>query len=103
MRDEQRKIIKYNHLIANLLIFHTVVGMTHVLDQAGKEGIAIKDEALAAISPYHTEHINRFGHYALDLDRSPIPLPFSIPAATEPTPSKSTKPVFQAPGIMEYA
>ena len=103
VRDEQRKIIKYNHLIANLLIFHTVVGMTQVLDQAGKEGCAFKEEALAAISPYHTEHINRFGHYALDLDRSPIPLPFSIPAMTEPAPSKSTGPAFQAPGIMEYA
>ena len=103
MRDEQRKIIKYNHLIANLLIFHTVVGKTHVLDQAGKEGIALKEDALAAISPYHTEHINRFGHYALDLDRSPIPLPFFIPATTEPTPSKNTRATFQAPTIMDYA
>jgi len=79
VRDEQRKIIKYNHLVANLLIFHTAVGMTQVFNQAARDGTALKDEALAAISPYHTEHINRFGHYALDLSRSPIPLPFPIP------------------------
>lgn len=76
VRDEQRKIIKYNHLIANLLILHTVVGMTHVFDQAIQEGGELKEEALASISPYHTEHINRFGHYAIDLGRSPIPPKF---------------------------
>ena len=26
--DEQRKMVKYNYLVANLLIFHTAVGMT---------------------------------------------------------------------------
>ena len=31
-RDEQRKMIKYNHLVANLLIFHTAVGMTRALE-----------------------------------------------------------------------
>ena len=32
-RDEQRKTIKYNHLVANLLIFHTIVGLTKALDR----------------------------------------------------------------------
>ena len=31
-RDEQRKMVKYNHLVANLLIFHTAIGMTRALD-----------------------------------------------------------------------
>lgn len=31
IRDEQRKFIKYNHLVANLLIYHTVVTMTKAL------------------------------------------------------------------------
>jgi len=30
-RDEQRKFIKYNHLVANLLAFHTLVNMTQAL------------------------------------------------------------------------
>jgi hypothetical protein len=30
-RDEQRKMIKYHHLAANLLIFHNVVTMTKAL------------------------------------------------------------------------
>jgi TnpA family transposase len=30
-REEQRKIIRYNHLVANLVVFHNVVSMTRVL------------------------------------------------------------------------
>jgi len=37
-RDEQRKIVKYNHLVANLVIFHNVVTMTKVLRQLIAEG-----------------------------------------------------------------
>ena len=47
MRDEQRKLIKYNHLAANLLIFHTLVSMTRGLDQLATEGMAADGAALA--------------------------------------------------------
>ena len=52
-RDEQRKMVKYNHLVANLLIFHTAVGMTHALDAiaADGHGAAISPEALAGTQP----------------------------------------------------
>ena len=33
VRDEQRKFIKYNHLVANLLTFHTLVTITSALRQ----------------------------------------------------------------------
>ena len=80
-RDEQRKMIKYNHLVANLLIFHTAVGMTRALDgiAAGGLGKAINPEWLASLSPYQTEHINRFGDYLLDMSTTPQPLPFTLP------------------------
>jgi TnpA family transposase len=81
-RDEQRKMIKYNHLVANLLIFHTAVGMTRALDRIAADGLgdAISPEALATLSPYQTEHINRFGDYALDLSMPPAPLTFTLPS-----------------------
>ena len=41
-RDEQRKTIKYNHLVANLLIFHTIVGMTNALDAIIADGITTR-------------------------------------------------------------
>ena len=81
-RDEQRKMIKYTHLVANLMIFHAIVGMTNALDVIRADGLgdAITDEALAGLSPYPTENINRFGSYELDLTRPPEPLPFTIPS-----------------------
>ena len=29
--DQQRKIIAYNHLASNCILFHTINGMTHVI------------------------------------------------------------------------
>lgn len=77
-RDEQHKMIKYSHLIANLLIFHTPIGMTRALDGIAADGFAdaISTEGLATLSPYQTEHINRFGNYVLDMSIPPPPLPF---------------------------
>jgi TnpA family transposase len=76
LRDEQRKIIKYNHLVTNLLIYHNVVNMSRALARLATEGHQVTPDAdaLAAISPYQTEHINRYGSYKLRLDRTPEPL-----------------------------
>jgi TnpA family transposase len=92
-RDEQRKMVKYNHLVANLLIFHTAVGMTRALDEiaASGQGAAITPEALAGTSPYLNEHLNRFGSYELDLSKPPVPLPFELPDRLRP-PSPATPP-----------
>jgi TnpA family transposase len=96
-RDEQRKIIKYNHLVANLLIFHTIAGMTKALDAIVADGhnrVEVSDEAIASLSPYQTEHINRFGNYVLDLSQPPEPLPFALPVRTKPrSPAASAVPV----------
>ena len=80
-RDEQRKMIKYNHLVANLLIFHTAIGMMRALDGITADGLgdAVSPERLATLSPYQTEHINRFGDYVLDMSKPPAPLPFTLP------------------------
>ncbi|ALG74229.1 hypothetical protein VY88_17950 [Azospirillum thiophilum] len=96
VRDEQRKLIKYNHLVANLLIFHTLVSMTRSLDQLAAEGVAVEEEALAGLSPYQTEHINRFGNYTLDFTRVPAPLPADGQAAA-PGSGPAQK---QLPGVL---
>jgi TnpA family transposase len=74
LRDEQRKIIKYNHLVTNLLIYHNVVNMSRGLARLAMEGHSVSVDALATISPYQTEHINRYGSYKLRLDRAPDPI-----------------------------
>lgn len=76
-RDEQRKMIKYNHLVANLRIFHTAIGMTRALDGIASDGfgVAVSPEGV----PYQTAHINRFGDYVRDMSMPPAPLPFTLP------------------------
>ena len=37
-REEQRKIIKYNHLVANCVIFHNVFSLSRVLHELQQEG-----------------------------------------------------------------
>jgi hypothetical protein len=80
-------MVKYNHLVANLLIFHTAVGMTRALNEIAANGhsAAITPEALAGTSPCLTEHLNRFGSYELDLSRPPPPLPFELPPRLRPS------------------
>jgi TnpA family transposase len=73
-REEQRKIIRYNHLVANLVVFHNVVSMTRVLQDLIDAGYPVTPEIIARLSPYKTEHINRFGHYDLRFDRVPPPI-----------------------------
>jgi TnpA family transposase len=69
-RDEQRKVIKYNHLVANCLIFHNVCSLTSIVRELQRDG-EVPEDALTCISPYLTEHINRFGDYTLNMDRKP--------------------------------
>lgn len=77
-RDEQRKIIKYNHLVSNCLIFYNVFEMSRVLQELSQEGYSIDDDVIRALSPYLTGHINRFGQYKLDLSRKPPALDYEL-------------------------
>jgi len=94
-RDEQRKMIKYHHLAANLLIFHNVVTMTRAIQVLIAGGQQIDEEALACMSPYQTEHLNRFGRYALKRDRVPEPLDrvkvLRMPPRSEGLPTEKIK------------
>jgi TnpA family transposase len=74
IRDEQRKFIKYNNLVANLLIFHNVVTMTKALERLAADGHKWDEDIAACFTPYQTEHINRFGRYSLNRERIPEPL-----------------------------
>ena len=73
-RDEQRKFIKYNHLVANLVILHNTQALTKVLNQLADDGTPVDSRAISLMSPYLTAHINRFGDYRIDPDRRPEPL-----------------------------
>jgi TnpA family transposase len=78
-RDEQRKMIKYNHLVSNCLIFYNVFEMTRILQELISSGYAIDEEIMGSLSPYITKHINRFGRYSLDLNRTPPSVNYDLP------------------------
>ncbi len=77
-RDEQRKFIKYNHLVANLLVFHNIVTLSRAFDRLQADGLKASAQAMAALTPYQTEHINRFGNYTVNFSRTPEPLPSNL-------------------------
>ncbi|HMV59033.1 MAG TPA: Tn3 family transposase [Nitrospira sp.] len=77
-RDEQRKSIKYNHLVANCVIFHNVFSLSRVLHDLRQEGYALNADYVAALSPYLTLHINRFGNYELNWEKLPPELSYDL-------------------------
>lgn len=77
--EEQEKVIKYNDLVANSVIFHNVVDQTRILRELKNEGFPVTREDVATLSPYVTSHIKRFGDYIIDTEAVPEPIDPSLP------------------------
>ncbi|WP_142342296.1 Tn3 family transposase [Bacillus pseudomycoides] len=77
-REKQRKIIKYNHLVANCLIFYNVFSLSRILHNYIQDGHEYDKELISYLSPYITVHVNRFGKYRIDSNRKPPQLPFEV-------------------------
>ena len=78
LRHQQRKIVKYNHLVANMVILHNAETMTRALQDLAVDGFQVTPGLLEQLSPYWRYHINRFGDYHVNLLRSARPLHFSL-------------------------
>jgi TnpA family transposase len=78
IRHEQRKVIKYNHLVANMVTLHNVHEMSRVLKALQAKGHVLTEEVLRGTAPYRREHINRFGEYPLDLERNVEPINYKL-------------------------
>jgi len=85
-RAEQRKLVKYMHLVANCVIFHNVQAVSQILHTLQHTGEAVPPDAIGALSPYLTEHVNRLGTYTLDLAQIPSALNYDLlqPQAATP-------------------
>lgn len=66
--DDQTKSVKYNDLLANILILQNTIDMENVVKQLKSEGIDVSKQDMKNLSPYLTSHIKRFGEYIIDLD-----------------------------------
>jgi TnpA family transposase len=69
--DEMEKAVKYNDIITNSVILQNIIDMSDVIHQLTQEGAQIREEDIAGLSPYITEHIKRFGDYTIDMRRVP--------------------------------
>ncbi len=77
--EEQEKVIKYNNLVANAVIFQNVVDQTRILRMLKEEGFPINREDVATLSPYVTSHIKCFGDYIIDSNAIPEPIDRTLP------------------------
>lgn len=50
--------------------------MSRILHDLAEEGHDVSDDILAGLSPYGTEHVNRFGKHVLDMERKPSDLDY---------------------------
>jgi hypothetical protein len=82
LRHEQRKIIKYNHLVANLLILNNVSIMTKTIGELIEKGYRIDGSILARLSPFRKGYINRFGNYVMNREREVQPFKYELPLLT---------------------
>jgi TnpA family transposase len=65
--DYQEKIIKFNELLANCVIYSTACDITDAVNAIAAEGRPVDPDNLATISPYITHVIRRFGNWILNL------------------------------------
>ena len=76
--EEQEKLIKYNDLVANALIFQNVIDQTRIIKNLMSEGFTVSPEDLKRLSPYQTAHVKRFGDYVVGLSQIPPPLDIEL-------------------------
>jgi len=69
--DEQEKAIKYNDLIANIVMLQNVADMSMIVQDLRKSGTVVNDKDLAFLSPYITSSTKRFGSYNVDMMNKP--------------------------------
>jgi hypothetical protein len=58
--------------------------ISNALNALAREGLIPTIDELAALSPYQTKHIKRFGNYELDLSAVPAPIADDLTFAIEP-------------------
>jgi TnpA family transposase len=72
--DYQEKVVKFNELLANCVMYSTACDITDAANDIAAEGERVDPADLATISPYITHTVRRFGNWTLNLtppDRAP--------------------------------
>ena len=78
--DEQEKRLKYSHVLTNAVAIQNVIDLSRGVRELIAAGFPATREDLAALSPYQTRHIKRFGDYTFT---ATAPEPFDGDLAVE--------------------
>jgi hypothetical protein len=65
--DHQEKVVKFNELIANCVIYSNACDITDATNALAAEGHPVATDDLATVSPHITHIIRRFGNWTLNL------------------------------------
>ena len=99
--EEVEKRVKYTGVIANCVMLDNVIEMNAALNALAKEGFIPTIDELAALSPYQTRHLKRFGNYELDLSAIVAPptddLTFEIEQASHSQAVEAAPPALAEP------
>lgn len=68
-RIKQRKFIKYNHLVTNMLSLYNVQEMSAVIGELRQQGHKIPEEIIQRLNPYRKKNISRLGAFDLNIER----------------------------------
>ena len=75
---EQEKRLKYLDLIASAVILQNTVDMSLAIQALITEGYPVNHRLVAALSPFGTRNIKRYGDYIVNLQNIPQPLQLAI-------------------------
>ena len=66
--EHLEKLVKFNELLANCMIYNTTVDLTNLVNELVDEGHTIRRDDLGTISPYITSKTRRFGDWVVNLE-----------------------------------
>jgi TnpA family transposase len=75
---EQEKRLKYLDLIASAVILQNTVDMSLAIQALAAQGYSVNHKTIAALSPYVTRHLKRYGNYVVNLQNIPQPFEMAI-------------------------
>src|SRR5260370_18485191 len=88
--EQQEKLVKYTGLLTNCLILDNTLEISAALNALAAEGYRPSLDQLAALSPYQTRHIKRFGNYEIDFSAVPALIADDLTFTLEPPPPEPT-------------
>jgi hypothetical protein len=92
--DQQEKIIKFNELEANCLIYMTAQDITAAVRVLKAQGLKVDNDDLATISPYQMHKYRRFGDYLVDTVVPTVPdgyVDLGLPPAGDSSPGAARR------------